>query len=595
MDRRVHVLVAMLAKAALVSLVAGSARATVPPPSAGAVLDIPAYDVRVRVDPAKGALECRVEILSPGTSTFALGPDLAIRRVLADGRETPFTQAPSADGGGSRDVTVETPAEPSRLVVEYGGVVRDGSRPPVMSQVNHVRADHVELASYAAWYPRLAGSRPFTFRLTVDVPEAFGVVTNGDTAGEVSRGGGRAVVTWESREPAFDLVVVAAPGLRSSATVAGAASSVEVWSAALPQDYVDAMARDVARAVQLVADLVGAPPPSRVVRLVYSPRPGWGYVRRPLVVVSEAGAIDERASRFGPARDLRYVAHEIAHYWWHFGDASTPEDWINEGLAEYSAFAVSEPLAGREFAAQLRQDYEQRSADAATTSAIAETANGSPDREVNRYARPVLMLDAAQARYGSERVRAFLRALYRRFAAEGRATTATFLDEAGLRLGSDARTAFSEMLYRKDWSDASRPEYAHSARDAVFLGTWYGTLAQGGETLEVVLHLVLRDGALVATLDSPGQKVAGIPVPMVRIDGAVLTFGLGSVGVRYRGTLGADGAVAGDWTQGGATSRLVLTKTPPPSTPPLRRAPGGGTSRPSTSADRRGTRRGAAP
>ena len=108
----------------------------------------------------------------------------------------------------------------------------------------------------------------------------------------------------------------------------------------------------------------------------------------------------------------------------------------------------------------------------ATTSAIAETEGGSPDREVNRYARPVLMLDEARRKYGGERLTAFIQALYQRFKADGRATTAAFLGEAEHRLGAEARERFSRTLYRKEWrDDAAEPRYVHSSRDAAFLGT----------------------------------------------------------------------------------------------------------------------------
>jgi len=291
-------------------------------------------------------------------------------------------------------------------------------------------------------------------------------------------------------------------------------------------------------------------------------------VRRPLIVVSEGSALEQRTQRFGRARDLRYVAHEIAHYWWHQADTATPDDWINEGLSEYTAWLAAEPLAGREFVDQLLAEYKQRSADSATTSAIAETENASGDREVNRYARPVLMLEEAQRRYGSERMAGFLQALYRRFAASGRATTVDFLDEAGARLGSEARATFSETLHRRSWAGATQPKYVYSASDAAFLGTWTGPLTQAGGTTRVVLHLAVRDGALVATLDSPDQGAAGIPVPTVRLSGDELSFSLGNFGVSYTGVLRRDRArIDGEWRQAGAASPLTLAKastTPAP-------------------------------
>jgi hypothetical protein len=300
------------------------------------------------------------------------------------------------------------------------------------------------------------------------------------------------------------------------------------------------------------------------VRVVYSPRPGWGYVRTPLIVVSEESALAGRRQKFGRARDLRYVAHEVAHYWWHMADTGTPADWLNEGLAEYSAFLVAGELVGREFADLLLEEYRERSATSATTAAIAETENASPDREVNRYARPVLLLEEARRKYGSDRLTAFLQALYRRFTGAGPATTAAFLEEAEKSLGREAKETFSEALLRKQWADAAAQAYAYSPKDAAFLGTWTGSLTQAGATHEVVLHLVLRDGTLVATLDSPDQGARDIPVPVVRITGDTLYFALGAFGVSYRGVLKTgERAIRGEWKQGGLTFPLELTKTNP--------------------------------
>lgn len=547
------------------ALVAATALAAPAAPAADAP---PSYLVRVRVEPEAGAIDARAEIAcAPCPATFSLARDLGVRRVFVDGRPVEFTEAAPAAGASARDVTLAAPATPRRLAIEYGGPLRASSYPPLVRQVNHVRGERVELASYAAWYPRLGGQGAFSFRLVADLPSAFVAVTNGRRTRSETKAG-RVVTEWESGEPAGDIVLVAAPGLRARTATADGGVLVELWSAALPREYAEAMTRDVARAAGVVAGLVGTAPPSKLVRVVYAPRPGWGYVRRPLIVVSEEGALAQIGQPFGRARDLRYVTHEIAHYWWQRADAGTPEDWLNEGLAEYTAWLAAESLSGREFADQLLAEYRQRSADSATTAAIAQTENGSPDREVNRYARPVLVLEEARRRYGSEAMAAFLRALYRRFAAPGPATTAAFLDEAGLRLGAEAKERFSEALYRKRWADEARPKYVYSARDAVFLGTWTGSLTQAGATNKVVLHLVEKDGGLVATLDSPDQGVAGIVVPTVGVSGGELSFGLGNFGVSYRGVLSEDlGAIAGEWTQGGTATPLTLRRAAPFSDP----------------------------
>ncbi|MEJ2052271.1 MAG: hypothetical protein P8X42_00005, partial [Calditrichaceae bacterium] len=142
---------------------------------------------------------------------------------------------------------------------------------------------------------------------------------------------------------------------------------------------------------------------------------------------------------------------EIAHYWWSIADVNTPDDWINEGLAEYSAFIVSKTMIGEEFTNQLLKEYKQRVESTETETAIALTENNSPDREVNRYDKAVLMFNEAAQKFGKENLHLFLKTLYERFAGTGNLTTALFLQYARSRMGTEAENFFETALYDPDW------------------------------------------------------------------------------------------------------------------------------------------------
>jgi hypothetical protein len=322
------------------------------------------------------------------------------------------------------------------------------------------------------------------------------------------------------------------------------------------------MAHDIARAVEETVEIIGAPSPTDLVRVVYAPRAGWGYVRTPLIIVSGEQARTLAGVPSGAARDLRYLAHEVAHYWWHTADMSGPEDWINEGLSEYSAYLVSRRIAGDAFGQSLLDEYRDRSASSTTATAILETQNDSPDREINRYARPVLMFEDLRRQAGDEAVFDLVRALHRRFAADGRATTAAVLDEAGTRLGAEAREQLARSLARTDWNPTAGSNASSPVNDA-FAGTWAGTLTQGSVTNAVVLHLSVDAGRLTAALENPDPKAPQIPLPTAAVRDRTLTFSVGEFGIRYEGTLAADGAtLTGAWQQGGVSYPLALTRRP---------------------------------
>ncbi len=93
-------------------------------------------------------------------------------------------------------------------------------------------------------------------------------------------------------------------------------------------------------------------------------------------------------------------------------------------------------------------------------------------------------------------------------------------------------------------------------------GTWSGTMSAGAQTLRIVFHVVAgADGALTATMDSPDRGQSGLPVNRVAFDGNVLRLELDYVGAAFEGTITDDGAaIDGDWSQGGASLPLRVTK-----------------------------------
>ncbi len=104
------------------------------------------------------------------------------------------------------------------------------------------------------------------------------------------------------------------------------------------------------------------------------------------------------------------------------------------------------------------------------------------------------------------------------------------------------------------------------------VGTWLGTLTVPGGQLRIVFH-VTRDstGALTATLDSPDQGVAGIPVNAVVVSNDSLRLDVQAVLGSYEGKIGADGStIDGTWRQGGLALPLKLARTDEDVAPPPR-------------------------
>jgi len=514
----------------------------------------PTYRLHVRIEPASGTLYGVAEIRNPAGSRFSLSGDMEIRRLVADGEPVSFRRVFLDSASSSTEVTIPS-GIPRGLVIEYDGRVRDESYPDIINQVNMIHAGLVELASYVGWYPRLKNAAAFDFHLEVDVPSPYVTLTNGVLKQQTLRNG-RALTTWESTAPSGDIALIATPGLRKRA-VTHHGLTLEVYHAELPEAYVDSVTDELVESVDLLTGRFGPPSSAHLVRVVYAPRPGWGYVRAPLIIVSERYALAQRTQAFGPARDFKYIAHEIAHYWWHLADGSTPDDWINEGLAEFSSLLVSEEVIGREFAGQLVSEYRDRAAHSITDTPIAETTSDSPDRETNRYTKPVLLLLDLRERYGDAALTRFLHAAYSQFLKSRSATTEAFLDVLEQQLGSEARRSFEEALYRRGWADAVTASECCSYADSTFFGTWTGTLSQMGTEYHVILHLTPTGGQL---LPAEGQRDT-LPLSEVRTTADSLIYKVGAYSIDYGGALDrATTTIRGEWRQGGLAYPLDLSR-----------------------------------
>ena len=403
------------------------------------------YRVKVRIDPASHRLEAEVWVQRPPAMTFYLHEGLTVREVEVDGKAGAFTRSGPAD---------RLPYLPEGTSVTISGagcrefhLKYDGEISGVIFGCNLVAPELVELAVYTGWYPVFAGLRDFTFALEADLPTGYLTTTNGARK-SLKEGERRAVSVWESYAPGFDLVLLASPRLRRLEGEDGG-TRVEMYYSEFPAEFARNRVAKLSKALARLTDLYGSLKVRGVLRLVYSPRLGQGYMRMPLVVISEERARESLQSEFGDARRFRDEVHEIAHFWWALADSATPDDWINEGLAEYSAFRLSEEEYGKAFADHRLEEYRQNARGSQTADAIAETEGSSPDREVNRYDKATLMLLEARSHFGEAPLDRALKHLFARFHGTHRVTTAIFLGEVRRRIGAEPEAFFREFLYRK--------------------------------------------------------------------------------------------------------------------------------------------------
>jgi len=345
-------------------------------------------------------------------------------------------------------IAVDAP-DAQELHIQYAGELSE-----VIAQVNMISPELIELALYSVWYPMFPGFPEFTFELEANLPDGFLTTTNGEQTAQREQDG-RRVTSWRSFKPGIDMVLLASPFLHRLEG-GTAQTKVEVDYYQLPAPLIQTKIDGLAAGMAKLSAYYGAPRLSGTLRLVYTPRDGWGYSRIPLIVVSEQRAKGVLSDANGEAMDFRDNAHELAHFWWTIADPGTPNDWINEGLAEFSAFRLAEWRFGPAFKDARLAEYRQNALQNKTADSIAETAGDSPDREINRYDKAALMFLEAQQRFGQEPLDRLLKEIHTRFTGTMNATTAIFLEEAGRQMGSQAEAYFRAELYRKPGAGSTK-------------------------------------------------------------------------------------------------------------------------------------------
>jgi hypothetical protein len=93
-------------------------------------------------------------------------------------------------------------------------------------------------------------------------------------------------------------------------------------------------------------------------------------------------------------------------------------------------------------------------------------------------------------------------------------------------------------------------------------GKWEGALDTPEGKLRIVFHVTNTEDGLVATMDSPDQKVNGWPATSVTRKGASVKIAMRQMGGYFQGKISKDlDSMSGDWSQGGADIPLMLKRT----------------------------------
>lgn len=412
------------------------------------------YELNTVIEPAAGTVAVDGTVVvavegKPAQVNFGLHRAFVIDKLIIAGRRANFSYqdiAPTPFNPATRTVIVElSPGAVRdgkiRLSIAYKGKLEQlpewGSAPDQKwAMDDQVNARLVQLANYSSWYPQFG---PFGchFRsdLEVSLPKGWTAVSGGAKR-DIPSSSGRSVTRWSVPDN-FDLVVSAAPNFQIVARRAGG-TRIEIYHTQMPDAVVMGEADKLAATMTWFKQQLGEPVvPGDTIRHVYAPMKHGqgraGIARAGEIVTSEGRVLD--AMTADPDYTLfQDIAHEIAHFWWHFG--SGQGDWVNEAFAEYfSALAVKSLVSEDEFEAALahyRKGVAGLSTDAPSLASVPR--EGGQMVWTVRYQKGSLMLDDFRRRMGDAAFVSAARAFFQTYK-NGNVGTAEFRAFWSDRLG----------------------------------------------------------------------------------------------------------------------------------------------------------------
>jgi hypothetical protein len=400
--------------------------------SAGAAPVLPGadrYELGVKLDPARQSLavEATLKVRFTGSATseatWVLNRQLEVKALTG-----PLVSGWTFDrGGGALKVRFRRPLGPADLVqfkVRYQGVL---DRLPDHG-ANVVSRGWTELGPGSGWLPLRQGGGPFTFRLAVQGPPGYGLVS----CGPFRPGpGGR---TLEGNQAVPDLILVAAPAERLR--VLTPAPRVRLVTTDLGAASAARLAKALGQVVTSFRRRLG-PPEAGALTLVQTPRPDGGPSTGPGFLAVPGLTEANLAEHFEDL--LQQAALTTGRTWWNRAPADTWEDWLNVSMAEYSALTVLREVAGP--ASYQRRIELKRRASEGLPPLWQFDRNGRSAQAIME-AKGVILLAELEGFVGQDR----FAALCRELAAQKVLRTTIFLDLLEARAGKPVREAFQRRI-----------------------------------------------------------------------------------------------------------------------------------------------------
>lgn len=357
--------------------------------------------------------------------TFALSEAFGTPQISGKGVKLVSSALDPRFDGAVRTYTLDLPPAESgadRLIrFAYGGpLFREA--PPL--PINTLNANKIELTVDSFWFP-------FDARFDASITANLGVRIKGGWSGvgvgtvEPVAGGFRI----KQPDPALDIAF----SLLSRSQTVQADNYIIHDARTEPGTKLEELTQALEVCTRYLNDLAGQAGPLPQASIIVTDRAEGGYSRGTLIALTDIEGDDEEYLQ-------QFICHELAHYWSH-ANAGGPDNWINEGVADYLAnMAVRDAMGEDVFAARMAR-YAERLEGKDLPPIWTDDAQDRPPYLIMYRAAP-LALQALEERMGQEAFAEFMRKVM----SEKISSTAAFLTLLADEAGPDTQRWFQDRL-----------------------------------------------------------------------------------------------------------------------------------------------------
>ena len=285
----------------------------------------------------------------------------------------------------------------------------------------HIRADYVELAIYALWYPLTSFEDHPTFDVQVKGPEDWIWVMNGRRTGKSS---------WRRDSPATDLTLHGRP----KKNAIDSEKNPLFWGDPRNLERLKPLEAEFTKLKDDLIEWLGQPDETSL-RIVLVPRDfGGGYSRTGLIVVQD----DMMESIKGKTESaVQYWGHEFAHSWFNKTSVNEYHNWVDEAFATYASFLGVESVYGKSVFESFIEKYKERLAREKDLPPLCETDRKHEKSQVLYYVYGTLLLHEIQQKIGRDTFLEFMAYFAQMCVERSKITTEDLIEALGEVTGED--------------------------------------------------------------------------------------------------------------------------------------------------------------